>query len=157
MSQSIIVLTLLSLLAGALIPLQAGANRVVSQAVGDPLLAAGVSFIVGSAVLLALGLGVLRRSVPGDFWSAVPTWAWSGGLMGAVFVTAAIVLTPRLGTTTYLLMVFVGQLTMALLVDHFGLVGFARRQITAMQIAGLATVLIGAALALGSFATRAPD
>lgn len=150
MSYPYLLLAAVPLVAGALIPLQAGANRALGAAAGDPLVAAGLSFLVGAAALMGLSLLVLRRDLPGDLFAATPAWAWTGGLFGAIFVTGAIVLAPRIGTTSYLLLVFVGQMAMAALVDHFGLVGFARRPVSLAQVAGLATVLAGAGLALGA-------
>jgi transporter family-2 protein len=58
---------------------------------------AALSFLVGTVILFATTT-VVRRSVPevGPIMNA-PWWMWLGGLLGAFFVCASIVLTPAWG------------------------------------------------------------
>jgi transporter family-2 protein len=73
-----IVFLLLALLAGALLPVQAGVNLQLRIVLGHPLTATLVSFIVGSVGLAAL-VGVLRLPVPiGTAWARSEWWHWTG-------------------------------------------------------------------------------
>ena len=52
----------------------------------------------------------------------------------------------RLGATVLVACVAAGQVTASLLLDHFGLFGYATRQVTPGRIAGALLVLLGVLL-----------
>lgn len=141
----------LPLLAGALIPIQTGANRMVAVRLDSPLVAAGASMAIAAVALISIGVLSLRQGALHAALTSLPLWAWAGGLMGALFVTGAIVIAPRIGATSYLLLVFIGQMTMAVMTDRLGLFGFEQRTVTPTQILGLVGTILSATLALGSF------
>lgn len=126
-----------------MITTQAGINSQLRMALGHPVVAATVSFVVGTIGLILAGLA-LRVPWPDlKQAGAVPLWAWTGGLLGAAYITGAVVLAPRLGAAVLIASVMAGQLTAALLLDHFGLLGFARQNITPGRVAGAAFLLAG--------------
>jgi bacterial/archaeal transporter family-2 protein len=61
-----------------------------------------------------------------------------------VVTTAA--LAPALGAATLLSVAVAGQMTFALLLDHYGLVGFAVRPLSPWRIVGAALVVTGVVL-----------
>ena len=141
-----LVYLLLALLAGAMLPLQAGVNSQLARAVGHPVVAALVSFVVGTLGLLAYCL-VMRYPMPsGAAVSQAPWWAWVGGLMGVIFITVVVTLAPKLGAVRLLSFAIAGQLLFSVIIDHFGLVGFEIRPINFWRIAGVALLLAGVAL-----------
>lgn len=147
MSPTPLLLALTGVLAGALLSVQAPINAELGRALGHPLLAAAVSFSVGLAVLLAGvalgGVGAPARAAA----AAVPAYAWvAGGLLGAAYLTASILLTPRLGTAALMSLVICGQLLAALALDHLGLFGLARRSAGAGRLVGVGLLLAGAYL-----------
>jgi len=113
---------------------------------GSPLWAAVAQFIVGLVMLVAVGL-VTRESAPvtGGLTRA-PWWIWTGGAVGACFILTTIVLTPKLGTALTLASVIVGQLTAALVVDHYGLFGGTVIRLSPMRVLGVALLLAGITL-----------
>ena len=140
------VYLLISLLAGALMPVQAGVNAQLSRWVGSTPAAALVSFAVG-----ALGLFVYCAAIrtPLPEWGALssaPLWVWVGGLLGAVFVTAAASLAPRLGAATFISLSIAGQMLVSILLDQFGLVGFAQRQASPLRVVGALLLVAGVLL-----------
>jgi len=103
-----ILFLLLALAAGVLLPVQAGLNAQLRSALGSPVPAALVSFLVGTAGLATIAL-LLRTPLPlGRAWAVTSPWQWSGGLIGAVYVLAVIVLAPRLGAATLIAAVVAG-------------------------------------------------
>ncbi len=131
---------------GALAPTQAGVNLKLRGFVGDPVLAALISFGVGAAVLLAYTV-IMRIPVPGA--AAVlkgPWWMWTGGFMGAFFVAAAVVVAPVLGAGTMMCWMVAGQMAASILLDHYGLIGYAVREATFGRVAGALLVIFGAVL-----------
>ena len=57
-----------------------------------------------------------------------------------------ILLTARLGATLTLASVIVGQLTAALVVDHYGLFGGTVIRLTTLRVTGVALLLLGVTL-----------
>jgi transporter family-2 protein len=138
----------LTLLVGALLALQAGVNTQLRVALGDPGLAALVSFLVGTLVLALLALAQRPGLPDAATLARVPWWAWGGGALGAIYVATVTIIAPRLGAASLTILVVAGQLAMSLVLDHFGLVGFARRPLDPGRAAGVALVLAGALLTL---------
>lgn len=140
------ILLALAALCGIAIAAQAGVNATLGRALASPVHAALVSFAVGT-LALALVAAARRDALPQTgALAGVPWWAWTGGLLGAGFVATTIALAPRLGAAALLAGVLAGQLAAALLLDHFGWLGFAPRAVTLTRIAGVALVAAGAAL-----------
>lgn len=139
---------LLLLIAGMsafVIPFQAIINSRLGKLSGNPVFAAVVSFTGGT---LALGIILL-------FWSRgipkmpvgvhIPWYLYIGGLLGAVYVTTALTLVPKIGTANFIAATIVGQLMMSMLIDHLGLMGIEKNPINISKVAG-AILLIGGML-----------
>jgi transporter family-2 protein len=141
-----IVALLLAFLAGALLPVQTGINVQLRGLLGQPLAATAVSFVVGTIGLAMLVAG-LRVPVPvAAAWERGAWWPWTGGLLGAVYIVAAIVLAPRLGAATLVAALVAGQMVASLLLDHYGWVGFAVHPVSPLRILGAALVVGGVVL-----------
>ena len=132
-----------ALAAGMAVPTQFAINSQLRQVVGGPVLAAALSFLVGTIVLFATA-AVVRRSVPdlGPIMSA-PPWMWLGGLLGAVFVCASIVLIPRLGAATTVGLLLTGQVIASITIDHFGLLGVPVQPASIPRLLGAVLIIIG--------------
>jgi transporter family-2 protein len=129
--------------AGALIATQAGVNSQLTRAVGHPILAATISFIVGTAILIVGSLGVVGSWTGLSAAAQAPWWAWTGGLLGAVFVVTMAWLAPTLGAATLLSVAIAGQMTFALVLDHFALVGFPHRSMSVGRAVGAMLLVAG--------------
>ena len=136
------LLLVAAILVGMGLPLQAGINAQLRLGVGHPLLAALISFVVGT-VALALAMLLLRLSFPpAAALGQISWWQWTGGLIGALYIFAAVILAPRLGATTLIGAIVAGQMVASLLYDHFGVAGFPVQPVTLTRIIGV--ILIGA-------------
>jgi bacterial/archaeal transporter family-2 protein len=114
----------LALAAGMFMPVQAGINSRLAGVVDGSIAAAFVSFLVGTLVLGAV-LVALGQSVPvSRAWPQAPWWYWTGGSMGAFFVTASVILAPRIGAGAMVAFTLAGQLAASMLLDNFGWLGF---------------------------------
>jgi transporter family-2 protein len=131
--------------AGCLVGMQAPINSRLGRAVGS-VQAATFSFLVGTAALVLVtafvrgGLGNLGHV------GRAPWWALVGGLLGAVFVTVALVTVRTLGASGLTAAVIAGQLIISVVVDRFGLLGVARQQIGASRVLGLLLLVAGVVL-----------
>jgi transporter family-2 protein len=136
---------LLAVAAGTLVGMQAPINARLARAMGS-VQAASFSFIVGTVALVTIAavsngglsnLGHLGR---------LPWWAFLGGLLGATYVTVAILTVRTLGASGLTAAVITGQLAISVAIDRFGLLGIARQPIGAQRIAGLVLLIAGVAL-----------
>jgi bacterial/archaeal transporter family-2 protein len=137
---------LLALLAGTMMPTQAAINNKLAVVVDSPILAAFVSFFVGTVGLLVY---VLISGVPlGNLASVknAPAIAWIGGLLGAFFVTSTVVLVPRLGVAMTFSLIIAGQMIVTLVIDHFGLLGVPVKEVSLARIAGILLISGGVIL-----------
>jgi len=132
-------------LVGAGLTIQVGMNATVRAVVGSPLLAAVVNFVVGLIALGAVAAAAGSRWTPGSA-SVVPAWAWFGGVLGALYVACTTVLGPRLGAAALLSLTLAGQMAAALVVDHYGVIGFPQAPITPARLLGAALLLAGVLL-----------
>jgi transporter family-2 protein len=138
-----LLLVLLGLAAGSGIPVQASLNSALRQHLGRPEWATLVNFGVGFVAMAAVLL-VQRVALPTAAQVArAPWWTWTGGALGAFFVFATVVLTPRLGVATSLAVILAGQLLSALLLDHVGALGLATREVTPGRLAGVVLLAAG--------------
>lgn len=136
---------LVAALVGAGLTVQVGMNATVRFAIGSPMLAAIVNFVVGLAGLVIVALASGARWTPGSA-AAVPAWAWLGGLLGAAYVASTTVLGPRLGAAALLALTLAGQMAAALAVDHYGVIGFPQSPLTASRLLGAALLVAGVLL-----------
>ncbi|MGH8139456.1 MAG: DMT family transporter [Steroidobacteraceae bacterium] len=133
----------LAVAAGLVLTIQVGVNATLRNALGNPVMAALMSFLIGLAGL-ALFLIVTRAPLPTKAaLFAAPAWAWVGGLLGAFYVATAIVVGPRLGAAALLALTVLGQLMASLVVDHYGWLGFPQHTISVARLMGAALLFGG--------------
>ena len=142
---AILIPILLVFIAGGLVALQAPTNAMLAKAGGSPVLAALISFAVGTTALLAVWL--MSGNRPGaSAFAGLPWYAWIGGLYGAVFVAVAAFAAPKIGVASLITIGIAGQIAMALWLDHIGSMGLAREPITIERVAGALLVFVGVVL-----------
>ena len=138
---------LLAIVAGAMMPTQAATNNKMAVVLGNsPILAAFISFFIGTA---ALFIYVIASGTPlGDMASAknAPPIAWIGGVLGAFFVTATVVLVPRLGVAMTFSLIIAGQMIVTLIIDHYGLLGVPVKEISLARVGGILLITAGVVL-----------
>ena len=134
---------LLALLAGAMMPTQAAINNKMANTVGSPVLAAFISFLVGTVGLLAY---IIISGEPLAWLASAksaPAIAWIGGLLGAFFVASAVILVPRLGVAMTFSLIIAGQMLVTLFIDHFGFLGVPVKEVSLARIAGILFIIAG--------------
>lgn len=145
MNPALLLPVLLVVLAGGMIALQAPTNVMLARAGGSPVLAALISFAVGTAALGVAWLLGGHRPGTGAF-GALPWYAWLGGVYGATYVAIAAYAAPRIGLASLITLGIAGQIAMALWLDHHGALGLPRAPASGMRVAGALLVVAGVAL-----------
>jgi len=140
-----LLFTLVALVAGGMIALQAPINAEAATRLGHPISAATMSFCVGTIALIALTVLFARNSTNLGVLQTMPLYMLlGGGLLGAVYVTVNLVLAPKIGVAAIMALGIAGQLVTALLLDRFGMFELLAREMSVGRVTGAVLVLVGA-------------
>jgi bacterial/archaeal transporter family-2 protein len=131
-----------TIVAGGFIALQAPINGMLGRTVGS-LPAAAVSFTIGTLVLVAISL--LLAGGFGQIGEARNlSWYYlTGGVLGAIYVTTALIAVRELGAGGVTAATIAGQLAMSVALDRAGVLGLTERGLTPGRILGVALLAAG--------------
>ncbi len=123
-------------LAGIAVAFQAGVNGALGKQIGT-IEAAFTSFMIGTIALL-IAMVVMQK---GDIMliKQVPLWQLTGGLLGACYVLTSVLLVPKIGIGSVLMVLIIAQLSTSAVIDHFGIftgipIHISWRKISAMVL-----------------------
>ena len=136
----------LAILAGMAMPTQAVVNSRLANSVDSPILAAFISFAVGT---VALFIYILLTGVPLNNLAAAkdaPYIVWIGGFLGAFFVSVMATIVPRIGVALSFSLAIGGQMLVTLLIDHFGWLGVPEKPINIWRVLGASMITVGVVL-----------
>ncbi|HEY7455871.1 MAG TPA: DMT family transporter [Solirubrobacterales bacterium] len=130
--------------AGGLIALQAPINAGLGRATGS-LPAALVSFTIGTLALAAI---VVLSGKAGGLGSTFDvSWYYLlGGLLGAIYVTNALVAVAAIGAGGVAAATVTGQLVASVAIDRLGLFGLDQTPIGPERVLGVALLIVGTIL-----------
>lgn len=134
---------LIGLIGGVAVGLQSPISGAMGQRVGP----AASSFIIHLGGLIATTVLLLARG--GEkirAWPTVPWYMLIAGVFGLVLFLTINVTLPRLGGAMMVTLVIIGQLTMGIIIDHFGLLGVTPRPVELVRVAGMLVLVAGAYL-----------
>lgn len=127
--------------AGGFIALQPAVNSGLSRETGS-LPAALISFTVGT-LTLALIVGLSGRLGGVRFaFDAAPVYLL-GGLLGALYVSTALITVKAIGAGGVAAATITGQLTASVLIDRLGVLGLEETSVTADRLLGIVLLLLG--------------
>ena len=165
LSPSAALFAALPIVAGGLLMLQAAVNGRAAKSLGHPLRATLLSFSVGVLCLAALNAGCEATAGAGDAGGAratttlrhAPWWAFSGGVLGLLAVTANLVLPPIIGFASLASFSLAGMLAASLALDAAGAYGCEPRPPSLLRVGGAALALGGAWVVRSSSAKKGTD
>lgn len=135
-----------ALAAGAFIAVQAGSNSQLKKSLGVPMPAVIVNYLVGLTCILLYSLAKREPLAVFSKAGAAPWWGWMGGLFGAVYGVAAVILASQMGAATLTALVVTGQLVCSVALDHFGWMGFDVHPATVWRMVGCGLMIAGLVL-----------
>ena len=138
---------LLAIIAGIATPIQAAINNKLTSFVEHPMIGVLVSFVVGTVALYAylLAVGIpLSNSI--ETLKNAPLIAWTGGLLGVVYITSVIFCVPRLGVALTFSLIIAGQMGVTLVIDHFGFLGVPVHSVNWQRVCGVVLITLGVIL-----------
>jgi bacterial/archaeal transporter family-2 protein len=131
----------LTAVVGGILALQAPINAELGRATGS-IAAALVSFTVGT---LALAIIVVASGDASDLGSTLDVrWYYLvGGLLGAIYVTTALITVKTIGAGGVAAATITGQLAASIVIDRLGVLGLSQVPVTASRLAGVGLLLAG--------------
>ncbi len=135
---------MLTAIAGGLVAMQAPVNSKLGKAAGT-FAAASISFLIGTAILIAI-TAISGKGVNTAAASKLPWYYFTGGLLGAAYVTTVLVSVRTLGAGGVTAATIAGQLTTSVLIDRAGVLGLAQRGLTPHRLVGIALLAVGTVL-----------
>lgn len=129
--------------AGGLIAFQSVLNASLGQRIGN--LGSVLILTLISALTLVILIFFFPSSANFSEFPGMAEWyLYLGGLLGVAILAAPIFLVPKIGTTSTLIAVVLGQLVGALLIDQFGLFASPKSEINIIRVIGIILVALGA-------------
>jgi transporter family-2 protein len=133
------------LFVGSLLSLQAAANVQLSSTLRNPFGASTLQLGIAAVLLLAL-VPVLGTLGAFELVDDAEPWQLVGGLGSAVYITAGILLFPRLGAVVAVGLFIAGQMLVSLLLDSLGWLGVEPESLDAAAVLGAVAVGVGSLL-----------
>lgn len=135
-----------ALAGGLVLPIQVAVNALLKKHIGQPMQVTFVSYVAGA--LGALLICLLARypipsaaAVSGTSW-----WMWFAGCLGTFYVWSTIFAVPSIGASLTLALTVAGQMTAAVLLDHFGILGLDKYPFSMLRLLGVVLIIAGVIL-----------
>lgn len=140
-----VVTAVAGLTGGVVVGVQSPLAGAMSQRIGG----ASCSLVVhlGGAALSGL-LVLLRGGEQLQSWRCLPWYMLGSGVFGVVLYLTLSHTVPRLGATSAIALIVVGQLLAGMVVDQFGLFGIPVRPADASRLLAVALLVAGGYLAV---------
>lgn len=123
-------------------------NSSVSRYLGSSI-AATVTFFAAALLTAALILLLTGEYKAIARIGHVPKYLYLAGFISAFMIVGTTFLIPKIGARAFFILLVAGQILMALIVSHFGILESPRDPITFKKVLAGALVVIGALLSTG--------
>ena len=135
---------LVATISGIAMAIQGSINSSLSQK-SSLLSATLVVHIIGTIVAL---IAVLAGRIPllKHPWSSIPWYFYLGGVLSVIIVGLVAVSIPKIGVCNATTAIIIGQVSMAVIIDHFGWLGVSRLPWSPWQLVGIGFFAAGAKL-----------
>lgn len=141
----VFLLFMVGILAGGLIAFQNVFNSALGKRIGNlgsvlVLSLVSMGFVALLILIIPNAADLKQLAHPGEWYIYI------GGFLGVGIVAGSIFLVPRVGSTSTLTALIIGQLVAALVIDHFGWFGSPKIEINPGRIAGVVLLIVAAFL-----------
>ena len=137
---SFFAMSMIAILCGLAVALQSQFMGVLESKVGT-LEGVFITFFSGglvAAIILLIARGGSLKS-----WQGIPPYAFTTGLLGLIIVGSIGYVAPRIGLSKAFTIIVATQFIMAIIIDHYGLMGASIRPADMSKLLGVGTLLTG--------------
>ena len=138
---------LLAVFVGAIISVYFPMNSSVSKYFGSPITANVSFFLVAflTAILIFAMFGDIRtvREIKN-----IPPYLFLAGVISSFMVLGTTFLIPKLGARKLFMLLIAGQVIMAMIVSHFGILESPKDPVTFKKLAGAVILVFGAVISI---------
>lgn len=139
----------LGILMGFGVSVQTVINTRLRMYIGAPVWASTISFTVGTILLLLFLLLSGEAVFPSkEMFFSASWWFWMGGVLGAFWISANIVVFQQLGAVQTAIFPILGQVLTGSIIDYYGLFNMVQKPVMFTQWMGILLVLIGIIIAV---------
>jgi transporter family-2 protein len=138
--ESLFLITLVGLAGGIAVGLQSPLASMLNQRLG--MFESVFIVHLGGAVIALVPLLLYGGGRLGQ-WRSAPWYALCAGVFGLIVIAAISYTIPRVGVAAAITTIVAGQILVAALLDHFGLLGATVRPLDLPRLLGLAVVMMG--------------
>ncbi len=137
---------LFALISGAALTSQIGINGKLLSTIESPVLTSFISFLIGTialAVIYIVAVCYGLQPVPAlNAITQTSLWMWLGGLLGAFYIFTTIICAPKIGFANMFSLVVAGQIILAIIFDHFGILGNPRHILSPFRAFGVTLLIV---------------
>ena len=137
----------LALMIGVISAIYLPMNSSVSRHLGSPLTAT-ITFYSVALVTTILLFMIIGNTATLKNLSSVPGWLYLTGFISAFIVIAITFLIPKLGARQLVILSIAGQLVMAMIVSHLGVLESPKDPITIKKVIGATLLFAGAVVSV---------
>lgn len=131
-------------ISGVAMAIQGTINSSLSQKT-SLLSATLIVHIIGTLVALVVVIA-WRAPLLKHHWINIPWYLYLGGILSVLIVGLVAISIPKVGVCNATTAIIIGQVSMAVLIDHFGWFGLSRLPWNPSQLLGIALFAAGAKL-----------
>ncbi len=128
--------------AGALTSVESGSNAQLTKSLGGPWWPS-ILFSIVSLLCLAVATVAVGGSFPSGKLGDVPWWAWTGGVISAIYIVSMLIGPGQLGAGLFTGLTVTAAVITSVALDHFGLVGFKEHPAGIGRLIGAALMVAG--------------
>ena len=141
------IFTVIAFLMGIITAIYIPMNSAVAKHLGSSIAANIFFFCLALLTTLMFSLATKEFSAVANF-REVPTYLYLTGIISGFIVLGSTVLIPLLGARKFFVLFVAGQILMALVVSHLGILESVRDPITLKKIIGASFVVIGVVISV---------
>ncbi|CAM3095797.1 DMT family transporter [Streptobacillus ratti] len=134
---------LLTVFAGFVVTIQGPINVELGKSLGSDYWSAFTSFFIGLLFIFLFIILTGQKSPTITQFTTTAWWKYLGAITGAIYVLSVITVIPALGVGLATILLMFSQLVMAMIIDHYGLFGYAVKSFSVERMIGVALMAIG--------------
>ncbi|HUJ09060.1 MAG TPA: DMT family transporter [Verrucomicrobiae bacterium] len=134
-------------LMGVILSVYLPMNSSASRYLGSSIAASFSFFVVATATCLCILLVSGQQQCLTKL-KTVPPYLHIAGIISAFFIIGTTFLVPKIGARTFFILLVSGQILMAIVISHFGLLESPQDPVNLKKLAGALLVIAGAVLSV---------